>query len=404
MKIGRVLTPAAAPVSASDIVAGIAGMFHGDKELLRFKNELQTVFKVKHCFLVSSGKTALYCILKALHAIYPEKNEVLLPAFNCYCVASAVLRAGLTVRLCDVDADMLDFDFSALETELKNSKKLLAVVPTHLFGLHAQIQQVKSLLQDLHVTVVEDAAQVMGSSENGTMLALQGDVGFFSLGRGKAVSACEGGIIVTNNDTIGKAMGRVVGTLPEYSFFEFAKLVFKAGIIAVFSHPSLFWVPKGLPFLGLGGTFFESHFPLRSLSVFQAGMMRGWEKKLERYRNRRNQNTAHWVSFFSKSGLFGCFSFANNAKSAPDLLRFPVKMKDAETCRNTIDESDRLGLGVNITYPLPLNELQELSGKVFGIFPVAKECAGRILTLPVHPYVTGKDREKIERLLLKMGI
>ena len=403
MKFGRVLPPAAAPIRARDIAAGITGLVRQDKELQRFRNELRQTFKVKYCFLLSSGKAALYCILKALHGLHPDRDEVLIPAFNCYCVASAVVRAGLRVRLCDVDADTLDFGLPALKTELDNRKRLLCVVPTHLFGLHAQVQRVASLLRDLSVPVVEDAAQVMGCSENGTKLGLQGDVGFFSLGRGKAFSTCEGGVIVTNDDAIGKGIERIVETLPKYTFPELAVLLLKACLIAIFSRPSLFWIPKSLPFLGLGGTYFDSGFPLHSLSGFQAGMSRGWENRLERYRNKRNENSAKWVSFFNDNRLTRCYSFANHAKSAPDLLRFPVRMATAGLCAKTIGESDRLGLGITITYPLPLHELLELAGLVSGDFPVAKECAARILTLPVHPLVRERDMEKIRQLLQSMG-
>ena len=403
MKLGRVLPPAAAPIGAKDIVSGIAGVLGAGGELQRFENELKQTFKVKYCFLVSSGKTALYCILKALHDLHPDRDEVLIPAFNCYCVASAIVRAGLRVRLCDVDENTLEFDLAALKLELDNSKKLLCVVPPHLFGLHAQVHRVKSLVRDPLIAVVEDAAQVMGCSENGTRLGLQGDVGFFSLGRGKAFSTCEGGIVVTNDDAIGAGVERVVRTLPKYNAVELAELVFKACIIAIFSRPSLFWIPKSLPFLGLGGTYFDAHFPLRTLSGFQAGMSRGWEKRLERFRNKRNENSSKWVSFFNEAGLSRCYSFANRAESAPDLLRFPVRMASAELCEKAIRESDRQGLGITITYPLPLHELPELAGRVSGKFPVAKECAARILTLPVHPYVTEKDMGKIGLLLRRIG-
>jgi dTDP-4-amino-4,6-dideoxygalactose transaminase len=403
MKLGRVLPPAAAPIRAQDIAAGIAGLLRADRELQRFRNELRQAFDVKYCFLVSSGKTALYCILKALHGLHPDRDEVLIPAFNCYCVASAIVRAGLKVRLCDVDADTLEFGLPALKTELDNRKRLLCVVPPHLFGLHAKVQRVASLVHDPSIPVVEDAAQVMGCSENGKKLGLQGEVGFFSLGRGKAFSTCEGGIIMTNDDAIGKGIGGIVETLQKYTVPELAMLLFKACVIAVFSHPSLFWIPKSLPFLGLGGTYFDSHFPLRSLSGFQAGMSRGWENRLEYYRTRRNDNSSKWVSFFNETRLAQCFSFANNTKSAHDLLRFPVRMATAELCAKTIGESDRAGLGITITYPLPLHELPELAGLVAGDFPVAKECAVRILTLPVHPLVTGRDMEKIGQLLQRMG-
>jgi perosamine synthetase len=404
MNIGRALPPAAAPVSVKNIVHGIAGLFRGARETDRFTSELQKHFAAKYCFLVSSGKTALYCILKALHELYPEKDEVVVPAFNCYCVASAVIRAGLKVRPCDVDAATLDFSPPALATALDNKKNLLCVVPTHLFGLHAQVRRVRSQIDDPSVSVVEDAAQVMGCSEKGDWLGLQGDVGFFSLGRGKAFSTCEGGIIVTNNDAIGTGIKRIVDSLPKYTFPELAILMFKACVLWLFSRPSLFWIPKGIPFLGLGGTYFDSHFPLRSLSAFQAGMARGWEKQCARFRKDRNHNASTWVSFFANDNPAGCYSYANHSVSSHDLLRFPVKMGTAEQCRKILAESDRQGLGINITYPLPLNELPELASGVSGDFPMAKACAETLVTLPLHAYVREKDMIKIKRLLKSTGV
>jgi dTDP-4-amino-4,6-dideoxygalactose transaminase len=402
MKIGRVLPPAAAPISVPNVLNGLVGLFQPKRELLRFSDELKKHFDVKHCFLVSSGKAALYCILKALHAIHPEKNEVLLPAFTCYCVASAVVRAGLKVRLCDIDSQTLDFDSVALAKELENSERLLCVVPTHLFGLHAQVETLRFLAKRKDFAVVEDAAQVMGGSENNAKLGLLGDVGFYSLARGKALSTCEGGIIVTNDDKIGAHVGVVVKTLPQYGLPDRAMLFFKACIIAVFSRPSLFWIPKSLPFLGLGGTYFDSDFSILSLSGFQAGMSRGWNKKLECLRRQRNKNIQRLASFFKVNTLSRCFSFANNTPVPEDLLRFPVRMDSEELCAETIRQSDRAGLGITITYPLPLCDLPELAGTVSGDYPAAKASSGRILTLPIHPFVNDKDAESIIKLLLKI--
>ena len=132
MRIGRTLPPAAAPIGIADVLSGIAGILRGRKELERFRSELKQHFGVKHCFLVSSGKAAFALILLALRELFPGRDEVLIPAFTCYSVPSSIVRAGLKVRLCDLSPDRLDFDFVELPAMLYD--KLLAVVPTHLFG------------------------------------------------------------------------------------------------------------------------------------------------------------------------------------------------------------------------------------------------------------------------------
>ena len=88
--IQRTLPPAATPIYLKDIINGFKGLTNGQKEITRFESELKKYYKVKHCFLVSSGKAALIIILKALHELHPERNEVLIPAYTCYSVPSAI--------------------------------------------------------------------------------------------------------------------------------------------------------------------------------------------------------------------------------------------------------------------------------------------------------------------------
>ncbi len=399
MKIGRVLSPALAPLTLGNIFSGVAGMFSWEKSQTQFTNELKQVFGVSHCETVSSGKTALYCILKSLHKLSPEKNEVLIPAFNCYCVASAVLRAGFKVRLCEVDPNTLDFDFMMMTKELKNKDRLLCVVATHLFGMHANVSKLKSLINDDSIFIVEDAAQVMGGKENEVPLGLQADVGFFSLGRGKAYTTCEGGIIVTNRNDIDQGVHGVVETLPKHNSVEIGMMIFKAVVLLIFSRPWLFWLPKSLPFLGLGETHFEADFKIRKLSSFQAGLSWNWVKALEKIRKERYENSSFWVSFFNKNQLPGIDSIAKTNSAARDLLRFPIRMHSKELCKKILKLSNLQGLGITITYPLPLNQLPQVTGFAANAFPKAKQCSDLVVTIPVHRFVSKSDRRKIETLL-----
>ena len=66
MHIGRTLPPAATPIYLRDIFSGLKGLVRGSKEINRFESELKEYYKVKYCFLLSSGKAALTIILKAL--------------------------------------------------------------------------------------------------------------------------------------------------------------------------------------------------------------------------------------------------------------------------------------------------------------------------------------------------
>jgi dTDP-4-amino-4,6-dideoxygalactose transaminase len=401
MKTFRFLPPAAAPIFLQDIISGVTGLVHGAHEQERLKDGLQRAFGAKYCYCVSSGKAALYCVLKALHTLHPDRDEVLIPAFNCYSVPSAVINAGLKVRLCDINPDTLDFDYQELAGTLGNSDRLLCIVSTHLFGLHADVARCTSLAKKYNVPVVEDAAQVMGSLENGKNLGLLADVGFFSLGRGKAFSTCEGGIIVTNNDAIGTCINDIVAALPGYTPLQTLSLLVNAIVIRLFIHPSLFWLPKSMPFLKLGGTFFENEFRIKKMGPFQAGLAHRWQDRLKCFQEQRKKNILYWASFFKSNALPGLFT--HYAEALPDLLRFPVRLPNTSVVSAILRGEDINELGMAITYPLSLDELPELKDHIGSrVFPHARQCAHTLVTLPVHCFVTKRDRENIEGLLKAM--
>jgi len=94
MKIARSLPPAVSQLYPKDVITGLHGIINGKKEIDRFDYELKDYYRIKHCFLVSNGKTALTLILRAIHKIHPHQNKVIIPAYVCYSVPSAVIRAG----------------------------------------------------------------------------------------------------------------------------------------------------------------------------------------------------------------------------------------------------------------------------------------------------------------------
>jgi dTDP-4-amino-4,6-dideoxygalactose transaminase len=393
MRIGRTLPPAAAPLHFKDIVSGVSGLFGGAKTIKRFEGELKGFYRVGHCFTVSSGKAALVLILQALHELSPERDEVLIPAYTCYSVPSAIVRAGLKIRLCDVSPESLDFNFDRLEEQLDNPR-LLCIVPTHLFGLPADVERVNRLVSHRNIFVVEDAAQAMGGEWNGKKMGTLGDVGLFSMGRGKAFSTVEGGVILTDNDLIGRAIEKRLGVIVEYGVFDCLKLVLYAVALSVLIHPWIYWLPKSLPFLKLGETHFDSSFPIRRLSSCQAGMAKGWKATIDGLKKIRSKNANKIVGY----GL----TFPGASRGViPDLIRFPVLIADADTKRKILENSEKMGLGISNGYPDSIDGIHELGNVSDGKgFPGAKDSAARIVSLPVHPFVNECDLEKCVQQLL----
>jgi dTDP-4-amino-4,6-dideoxygalactose transaminase len=397
MHIGRTLPPAAAPIGVADVLSGIVGMSRGRKELDRFQSELKQHFGVKHCFLVSSGKAALALVLGALRELFPGRDEVLIPAFTCYSVPSSIVRARLKVKLCDLSPERLDFDFASLPAILSAGERILAVVPSHLFGCPSDVPRLRALIRDPEITIVEDAAQAMGETWEGKKLGTLGDVGFFSLGRGKAFSAVEGGVILTNRGDIADALSRRIASLQDYGFGKLAGLIAKAAAMTCFTHPLLFWIPRAMPFLRLGETFFEPDFPMLKMSSFQAGLTARWGERLQVIRDARRKNVQRWTGILAEIGNRACLALEPPFLA---LLRLPVRIRDAQRREALLQESARRGRGVMPAYPGSINQIPQLNGALAAqSLPVAESCAREIVTLPTHGYLTEKDVAAIRRLL-----
>ena len=157
----------------------------------------------------------------------------------------------------------------------------------------------------------------------------------------------------------------------------------------LFSHPLLFWIPRSMPFLRLGETRFEPHFPMLKMSAFQAGLAANWRERLQKLRTARKRNVDRWIAILEASGNRGsCFQRPQSL----GLLRFPIRVQNDSKRESLLRESANKGAGVMPVYPESINRLSELrEGMVGEAFPVAESCARELVTLPTHDYLTGKD-------------
>ena len=129
MRFGRTLPPAASPIPRIDIFRALPACLRPGATDGHLTQEIMREYGSKYCFLLSSGKAALTLSLLALKKIYPERDQVVIPAFTCYSVPAAVKRAGLQIRLCDLAPSSLDFDKEQLQgiiAEDKQEKKFSA--------------------------------------------------------------------------------------------------------------------------------------------------------------------------------------------------------------------------------------------------------------------------------------
>jgi len=396
MRIGRTLSPAAAPISWRALFHGVQGLVCPNAARQRFTTELKNHFGRRHCFLLGSGRAALTVTLLALKRLHPERDQVLIPALTCYSVPAAIVRAGLNVALCDVAPASYDFDFEQLHAAL-NNPRLLCVIPTHLFGCAADIPRLRQQLQGHPLPIIEDAAQAMGAvGPTGRRLGTEGDITLFSLGRGKALSTVEGGILLTDDDRLADAIRSEMAELPEYSMVEQLRLLSIALALKLLGSPWLYWLPQSLPWLHLGETIFDPDFRLQTFSGFQAGLSRSWQMRLDTFRRQRRHNASDWAELATIGALHPYPPAVTNA----DLIRFPLLCSDEAQRRQLLQTSAQHGLGLAPVYPQAIGDIDVLQGHCSGgPYPQARHLVRRLLTLPIHPLVTARDRQRIRRLL-----
>jgi dTDP-4-amino-4,6-dideoxygalactose transaminase len=389
MRIGRTLPPTAAPIGIWELLRAQAGIALGQRHLKRLEAELKDYFHVRHVFLVSSGKAALTLILTALASLSP-KRQILIPAYTCFSVPSAIVKAGLEITLCDVDPESLDFDFRLLERSI--TQDTLCVVPTHLLGLPSDIDRVKAICGPKGVFVVEDAAQAMGGKLNGGFLGTLGDVGFFSFGRGKNIACGSGGVILTNSDRIAAGIRAEYAKLKSESPFSVTMGLLGILAMRLFIDPRLYWIPASLPFLKLGETHFYKDFPMHRLSGARASVLLRWAERLENSNAARRTIARELVRRLPPGNQV--IRFPGGAQAVP--LRFPLLMASRRAKNELCVRGRVAGLGITPLYPTAISAIPELRGRLARTdFPAATLVADRLVTLPVHPLVREEDLDAL---------
>lgn len=389
------LPPAGNKIPVSTIFRAIKALRQRNND--DFLDLVRDFLDIRNLLYLFSGRAALWLILKSLVNLKPDRTEVVVPAYTCPAVASAVLKTGLNLRLCD--NNLVDFGLSGGELAGKINKKTLAVVLVHLFGYPANIHEVREICRDRGVYLVEDAVQGFGNSlsdSDNSKLGLLGDAGFFSFGRGKPISLLHGGILVTNSEEIFVEAKDIHRNLNHNSAFPNFRYGINLTSYSVLSNPYMYWIPQLIPFLHLGETIFEPDF-VGSEGIQLAGALAvemlksvGQEKEI------RLANSG-WYS----ENLMNVIGVKEVPEAKFPYLRYPLMVKDRKMRDSVLNLLMSQGTGAALSYPSPLNELPGLKELLQDetIYPNARTLADTLITLPVHSGVTDRIREKIVTII-----
>ncbi|MDT8340458.1 MAG: DegT/DnrJ/EryC1/StrS family aminotransferase [Longimicrobiales bacterium] len=321
-----------------------------------------------HAVGVASGTDALMLALRALD-LHPE-DGVLVPAFTFFATAGAVCNAGLALRFCDVEPDT--FNVSVRTLEAAWTPAVRAVVPVHLFGQMAPMEEILSWAEARGVRVVEDAAQALDAWR------VPG-----STGAGDPHLGGDAPGLPSNAPRLPAGAGGAAGA---FSFFPTKNLgAFGDGGMVVTSDGDLADRIRRLRVHGGAQMYHHEMVGINSrLDALQAAVLRAKLPHLDRWTARRRRNAALYDEMLG---------------DVPG-VRVPVVLPRGHHVYNQytvrVEQRDPLraflagrGIGTGVYYPVPLHRQPCFASLDLapGGLPVSEALAGEVLSLPVHPHL-----------------
>lgn len=344
-----------------------------------------------HYFASCTGRAGMTLLLRAMRRLSPaHRTELIVPSYTCYSVPASAVKAGLRVRIVDVDPATLDYDYAQLENV--DCDRVLAVVATNLYGLPNDLPRLERLTRERGVMLIDDAAQAMGARVEGRLTGTWGDAGLFSFDKGKSVSSIDGGVVFTRRDDLAQSLQAEWSALSRPPLAATAGAIAKVMVYALMLRPALYAVPANLPFLGLGRTVFTTDFPTERQAAVLAALGSVMLQRLESFTQSRALNARAWNDALGT--LDGVRTYARRDGTDPAYVRFPVLIGGPRQRDAVIAMLSAAGIGATGSYPASLADVAELQPSLAAPAPTARGgrlVASQIMTLPTHAFVGAAD-------------
>jgi dTDP-4-amino-4,6-dideoxygalactose transaminase len=330
-------------IGKSDFILG--------EDLALFEKEFALFCGAQHAVGVSSGTEALFLAL--LSAGIGPGDEVIVPAFTYIATALAVSYTGARPVFADIEETTYTIDVAKAEKEVSGKTK--AIIPVHLYGQPARMQQVLALAKERGLAVIEDAAQAHGATirkrdGSGMTVGGIGDIGCFSFYPSKNMGALgDGGMVTTSNG----------------EFFKKLLMLRDYGRISKYEHVSIGYNSR--------------------LDTLQAAILREKLKKIKKWNAMRRKAAAHYNRLFK--GVRGVVT-PHEADDVTHVYHvYAIRVKRRDELVNAFKEE---GIGAVVHYPIPLHLQKAYESLRYskGDFPVSERVAGEIISLPMYPHIT----------------
>ena len=168
----------------------------------RFEEEFSSKTHKKHAVAVCNGTAALEIAVEALGI--GKGDEVIIPAFTIISCASAIIKAGAVPVLVDSDINTWNMDVNQVEAKITSKTKAIMVV--HIYGLPVDMDPLLAIAKKHNLKIIEDSAEAHGQTYNGKPCGSFGDVSVFSFYPNKLITTGEGGMVLTDDDTVAERL------------------------------------------------------------------------------------------------------------------------------------------------------------------------------------------------------
>ncbi|MDP2649923.1 MAG: DegT/DnrJ/EryC1/StrS family aminotransferase [bacterium] len=371
----------------------------------KYINLLEEWFKnfyhVSHSISFISGRGALYATLKSLNVI--QGDEVIMQAFTCVAVCDPIISLGAKPVYCDITQSLT---IEPLDIERKITNKTKVIIVQHTFGIPANMRAIIEIAKKHKIAVIEDCAHIIGAEYENKKLGLFGDAAIFSFGRDKAFSSVFGGMVLTDNDVLGKKIEVFQEKLNYPSFLWSLQQLF---------HPVALSVVLPLyNFLSLGKlllVFLQSihflSFPVskeekegflpisyvKKLPNSLALLVLLQLKKMKVYNKKRQE--------FARLYLKSFHSYELPYKKPISFLRFPVLIENRD---KVLKNLTREGIYLGKWYSEIIDPKGVNFDKIYytkGMCPNAEKIAEKIINLPTYPIMSNKEAERVVKVFKK---
>ena len=187
-------------------------------EIEEFEDAIKNYVGVDYCVSVNSGTSALHATLLAYGI--GKNDNVVVPSFSFIATANSVAFVGARPVFADIEQDTFGLNPDSVAEKLTPSVR--AILPMDYGGNSCKINEIKEIVEQNNLILIEDAAEGLGSSCHGKKVGSQSDSAIFSFCGNKVLTTGEGGAIVTNSKEIAEKIKaiRSHGRVDKVNYFN----------------------------------------------------------------------------------------------------------------------------------------------------------------------------------------